>query len=118
MQEYVKVTILGGYHNGQEYNLLKGLTYVQLQEIGRSVELLSKNSCYHNTTSRVHTYRKLDFVYRKDLKLHFLITSWKELEDLNIFVPNDTTPEYEETLKQVICKALNASWLTKCEGFK
>lgn len=116
MQEYVTITILGGCHNGQEYNLLKGLTHIQLSEYAK-VNDYNTSEFYTNSTTKVHTYRKLDFKFVKDFSRSVIRNSWKELEDLNIFIPNDTTLEYEETLKQVIGKALKANWIPKYEGF-
>lgn len=116
MQEYVTITVLGGYHNGQEYNLLKGLTHIQLSEYAK-INSYNTSKFYTNSVTKVHTYRKLDFKFVKDFSRSVIHNSWKELEDLNIFIPNDTTTEYEETLKQVIGKALKADWIPKYEGF-
>lgn len=114
MEDYVTITIFGGYHNGQEYNLLKDVTYVQLQEDVR-IHDYTTSGFYTNKPIKVHTYRKLDVRYVKDFKRSPMTNSWKQLEDLNIFIPEETSTEYEETLKKIIGKALNANWIRKYE---
>ncbi|MEG2307352.1 MAG: hypothetical protein RSB94_08435 [Erysipelotrichaceae bacterium] len=112
MQEYNKITIYGGYHDGEEYDVLKGLEHITL------LETILKTRCYdevfnYNDSVKEHRYRKLDTTFRKQYNRGEVINSWLELDDLNIYIPVETTQRQEGSLKKILSKALNANWTRK-----
>lgn len=111
MQEYNKITIYGGYHDGEEYDVLKGLEYVTLCELLHPS--LPDDILTTMSSVKVHRYRKLDTTFRKQYRHGEVINSWLELDDLNIYVPVETTHKQEESLKKILSKALNANYTRK-----
>ncbi|MEG2706886.1 MAG: hypothetical protein RR959_06055 [Erysipelotrichaceae bacterium] len=112
MQEYNKITICGGYHDGEEYDVLKGVEHITLLETilktRRYDEVLN-----YNDSVKEHRYRKLDTTFCKQYRRGEILDSWLELDDLNIYVPVVSTGRQEESLKKILSKALNANWTRK-----
>lgn len=109
MQEYNKITIYGGYHDGEEYDVMENLKYITL------CEPILRTRCYdegfsYNDCVKEHRYRKLDTTFRKQYRRGEVINSWLELDDLNIYIPVETTQRQEESLKKILQKALKANY--------
>jgi len=113
-EDYVKVIILGGYHNGDKFKVNSKLDKIDLLE---SVEDYNRPLMSNNATLNAHGYKKLNMEFHKDVHKTPFVKTYREMEDLNIFVPQETTPEYEDTLREVIGKALNARWYPKYQEF-
>ena len=112
MQEYNTITIYGGYHDGEEYDVLKGLEHITLCETILKTRRYDEVFNY-NDSVKEHHYRKLDTTFCKQYRHGEIINSWLELDNLNIYVPVETTQRQEESLKKILSKALNANWTRK-----
>lgn len=113
-EDYVKVTILGGYHNGSKLKVNSKFDRIDLLE---SVEDYNRPLMSNSATLNARRYKKLNLEFHKGVRKTPFAKTYLEMEDLNIFVPQETTPEYEDTLREVIGKALNAHWYPKYQEF-
>lgn len=107
------VKILGGHHSGEVYNIDSDNNHIQLLEYSSPV--ISQNTFQQITNSTVatHRYRRLEFKYIKHYMSDGCTERWNELEFNNIFIPAESTPEYERTLKEVFSSLLSAEFKHK-----
>lgn len=112
--EYITARILGGYHNGRTLQVYSDLKYLKLVEDKQEPPLYSKFSTTVEVYFKEYEYRKVDTKYRKSFKRYESgESSWLELEDIGLFIPVDSSKHYEDTLQEVIKKALTAEWTPK-----
>ena len=112
--DYIQAIILGGYHNGNELQVYSELKYLKLVEDKQETPLCSKFSTVVETSFKEHEYRKVDTKYRKRHKtLASGESSWLESEDIGLFIPVESSKQYEDTLQEVIQKVLTAEWIPK-----
>lgn len=117
--EHITATILGGYHNGRTFRVYSELKYLKLVEDGQEPPLYSKFSTTVGVYLKEHEYRKVDTKYRKSFKRYDSgEPSWLESEDIGLFIPVDSSKHYEDTLQEVIKKALTAEWTPKYSDTK
>lgn len=111
--DYIQAIILGGYHNGKELQVHSELKYLRLVEDRQETPLYSKFSTVE-TSFKEHEYRKVDTKYRKSHKtLASGESSWLESEDIGLFIPVESSKQYEDTLQEIIQKALTVEWMPK-----
>lgn len=115
--EYITATILGGYHNGITLQVYSELKYLKLVEDERKPPLYSEFSTTDEVYIKEHEYRKVDTKYCKSFKRYDSGNStWLESEDIGLFIPVESSIEYENTLQEIVKKALTVEWTTKYSG--
>ena len=76
--------------------------------------LYSKFSTVVASSFKEHEYRKVDTKYRKGYKRLASGESYcLESEDIGLFIPIESSKQYEDTLQKVIQKALTVEWIPK-----
>lgn len=110
----MNIIILGGYHNGECFSVSDDITHIKLAEnySQTSYESFSESA---EVTTKVHSYRKVQVNYIKDYHRSSFgspvcFESYKQMEDIGLFVPSDTPYNYEKTLLEVFSKLLNAEF--------
>ena len=100
----MKITILGGYHNGNKFNVDDQCRHISLAEEPKmaSYAEFSKDPV---VTVKTHSYKKVDAIFRKTHPLGYL-----EMEDIGLFVPVETTSEYISTLLSVLGITIKAEY--------
>ena len=112
--DYIQAVILGGYHNGKELQVHSELEYLRLVEDNQYPPLYSKFSTVVEVQFKLHEYRKVDTKYRKGYKGLASGESYcLESEDIGLFIPVESSKQYEDTLRQVVQKALAVEWIPK-----
>ena len=105
------------------------ITKEQLKEIGLNTlnayaekhepPLYSKFSTTVEVYFKEHEYQKVDTKYRKSFKRYASgESSWLESEDIGLFIPVESSRHCEDTLQEVIKKALNVEWTPKYSDTK
>ena len=112
--DYIQAIILGGYHNGNKLQVHSELKYLRLVEDKQEPPSYSKFSTVVEASFKEHEYRKVDTKFRKRHKtLASGESSWLESEDIGLFIPVESSKQYENTLQEIIQKALTADWMPK-----
>ena len=112
--DYIQAIILGGYHNGKELQVHSELECLRLAEDRQDTPLYSKFSTVVEVQFKLHEYRKVDTKYRKSFKRYESgESSWLESEDIGLFIPVESSKQYEDTLQEIIQKALTVEWIPK-----
>ena len=112
--DYIQAIILGGYHNGKELQVNSELEYLRLVEDKQDTPLYSRFSTVVKVSFKEHKYRKVNTKYRKGYKMLASGDSYcLETEDIGLFIPVESSKQYEESLQKVIQKALNVEWIPK-----
>lgn len=112
--DYIQAIILGGYHNGNELQVYSDLKYLKLVEDKQEPPLYSKFSTTVEVYFKEHEYRKVDTRYRKSFKRYESgESSWLESEDIGLFIPTESSKQYEDALQKVIQQALTVDWIPK-----
>lgn len=112
--DYIQAIILGGYHNGNKLQVHSELKYLRMVEDKQEPPLYSKFSTNVAVYFKEHEYRKVDTKYRKSFKRYESgESSWLESEDIGLFIPIESSKQYEDTLQKVIQKVLTVEWTSK-----